>query len=83
MHAASLALQKLEQNALARERMAEGEAVGPLAVRDLEQQLRLDRRSEGADEDRLIRADHAGQEIEIEVLADDRGVQQDVLNVRR
>ena len=74
MHAAPLALQKLEQDALAREGVTEGIAVGPSFVGALDDELRVDRRSQGTDEIRIFQAGHAEQEIEVEVLADDRRI---------
>src|SRR6267378_3209520 len=63
--------------------MAERVDFGPLGVRNFQQELRVDRRPEGAHEGRLLRAGYAKQQIEVESLPDDRGMQQDILSVRR
>src|SRR5439155_11395440 len=63
--------------------MAEGVACLPLAASDLEQELRVDRRSESADHDRVARTSHPHQKVEVESRPDDRRAKQDVLRFRR
>ena len=83
MHAATFALEEVEQDAFARERVTERVALGPPFLSGLDDELRVDRRPQGPNEIRIQQACHAAQEIEVEILADDRGVAQDVLRLRR
>ncbi len=83
MDAPPLALEEVEQHAFAGEGVTEGIAVGPTFLGALDDELRVDRRSQGHNKIRVFRTGHAAKEIEVEVLADDRGMAQHVLRLRR
>jgi hypothetical protein len=83
VHTPPFALEEVEQDAFARESVTEGIALAPLLIRPLDDELRVDRRTQGPNEARIFGAGHAAQEVEVELLADDRGLPEDVLGLRR